>query len=158
DAAAERDRHATPVRARAETGSESVRERVDGKGLAAHGGGFEQGQTAEIAVEAGRVGVDDAVAVDAEPDECPVVPPSGVPDQLLHRSTVARSVKGAEAPFTEMPDAAALPRPCEPGQARWVPCEPSDARRLGSTRAPFHMVLVLHGCAGSRTTSSTVAL
>ena len=38
-----------------------------------------------------------------------------------------------------------VPRPCEPGQARWVPCGTSDNLRLFPTRAPFHMVLVLHG-------------
>ena len=50
-------------------------------------------------------------------------------------------------------DTAGLPRPCEPGQARWVPCGRRSFAAPGPTRAPCHMVLVLHGCAASRTAS-----
>src|SRR6185437_7616730 len=59
----------------------------------------------------------------------------------------AKCREGGRSPPHHAPTSPDVPRPCEPGQARWVPCEPSDARRLGSTRAPFHMVLVLHGYA-----------
>ena len=46
------------------TWRERVRERVDGERLAGHGGGLEQRQPGERPGQAGRVGLDDPVAVD----------------------------------------------------------------------------------------------
>src|SRR5207248_3212428 len=100
---------------------------------------------------------------DAQPDSRPVHTACRVAEQLSHPATVARAhdkevsdTRRCQTP--NVPHAAVLSRPCEPGQARWVPCGPSNARRLGPTRAPFHMVLVLHGCATVRTASGTFAL
>ena len=64
---------------------ERIRERVGGKRLARHGGRLEQRQPGEGAVEAGRVGRDDPVAVDRQPDERELVAARGVSDHLEHR-------------------------------------------------------------------------
>ena len=58
----------------------------------------------------------------------------------------SKGVRGAEAPLTMLRRRRFGHAPCEPGQARWVPCRTSGAWiALAPTRAPFHMVLVLHG-------------
>ena len=50
---------------------ERIRERVHDQLVAAHRGGLEEGQALERPLEPVRLGADDPLAVDREPDECP---------------------------------------------------------------------------------------
>ena len=94
--------------------------------------------------------------VDPQADERPVGPAGRVSDELPHLdgqgTAPGKRTEGARLP-PSCSDTAGLPRPCEPGQARWVPCGRRSVVAPGPTRAPCHMVLVLHGCAASRTAS-----
>ena len=63
-------------------GRDRVRERVGGERLAGDGGGLEQRQADERPLEAGRVGLDDPIVVDEQPDGGVVVAARGVADQL----------------------------------------------------------------------------
>ena len=88
DAAAHRDRDpAGPVRGR-EHGRDRVRERVGGERLAGHGRGLEQREADERPLEAGRVGSDDPVALDGQPDRGVLGAARGVADQLERRHAV----------------------------------------------------------------------
>ena len=84
DAAAHRNRDPAGVGARADDRAEGVRERVHGQRLAADRGRLEQRQAAQVVRQAVRVGVDDPVAVDPEPDEREVRAARRVSDQLAH--------------------------------------------------------------------------
>ena len=72
DAAAHRDRDASGRRLGAEDRPERVRERVDRERLAADRRRLEQRQARDIALEPGRVGLDDPVAVHYQPHGRPV--------------------------------------------------------------------------------------
>src|SRR5579885_355150 len=89
DAAAHADGHALGVGRRAERRAERVRERVDREHLAPDRRGLEQRQPAQVVREPVRVGVDDSLAVDAEPDVRPILAARRVTEQLAHRSSVA---------------------------------------------------------------------
>ena len=82
DAAAHRHGDATRPRRRLEDLGECVRERVDGEGLARDGGGFEQRQPVEGAVQTGCLGLDDPIAVDDQANACPLAPAGGVAEDL----------------------------------------------------------------------------
>ena len=116
-----------------EGGPERVRERVDRERLAADGRRLEQRQAREVALEPGRVGVDDPVAVHAQPDGRPLA----VAARVSERSPAGSPYRGA--------------RPRRPNRAiqsilvpRWVPC-PRSAMPRGR-RAPFQVALDLHVC------------
>ena len=84
DAAAHRHRDPAGVGARADDRPEGVRERVHGQRLAADRGRLEQREPAQVVRQAVRVGVDDPVAVDPEPDERELRAARRVSDQLAH--------------------------------------------------------------------------
>ncbi len=84
DASAHRDGGAGRRRHRAENRPERVRERVDRQCLAADRRRLEQRQSREVALEPRRVGLDDRVAVDAEPHRGPLTAATGVSEALDH--------------------------------------------------------------------------
>jgi hypothetical protein len=120
DSAAHGHRDAVGIQLGGEDGAERVRERVGGERLAGDGRRLEQRQSAEVPLEAGRVGVDDAVAAQPQPDERELAVPRGVPDDLDHPVRLAAK---------ELPGPRRASRPVRTWQTRWVPC-----RRSGSPR------------------------
>ena len=84
DAAAHRDRDPARVGLGTEDLAERVRERVGGEGLTRDRGGLEQREPVERALEPGRVGGDDPVAVDREPHERELFAACGVSEHLEH--------------------------------------------------------------------------
>ena len=54
-----------------------------------HGRGLEQRQPGEVALEPGRVGGDDPLPVDAQPDGGPLAVTRGIAEELLHAASVA---------------------------------------------------------------------
>src|SRR5205823_7580262 len=119
------DRGAPWIVRRTQGRPDRVRECVDGEHLAADGGRLEERQPAQVLGNARRLGVDDAAPLHAETYERELVAARRISHQLEHRTQgTPESVRGAEAPLTVL-RARRLSRPCEPGQARWVPCGPS---------------------------------
>ena len=88
DAAAHRDRHAAAVARRVERRRERIGERVCGQQLAADRGRLEQGQAAQVAVEARRVGIDDQPVLDLEAHGRPIFATSRIADELRHGARV----------------------------------------------------------------------
>ena len=84
DAAAHRDGDAALVGGRAKRRRERVRKRVGCEQLPADRRRLEQGQTAQVTVEARRLGVDDQVVLDPQAHERPVLTPRRVAVEL-HR-------------------------------------------------------------------------
>ena len=84
DAAAHRHRDAAGRRRGPEDRPERVRERVDRERLAADRRRLEQRQTGEVALEPGRVRLDDPVAVHEQPDGGPVAAAARVSEDLVH--------------------------------------------------------------------------
>ena len=72
----------------AEDGAERVRKRVHREGLAADGRRLEQRQAGDVALETGRVRLDDSVAVHVQPDCGPLAVAAGVSEDLVHAVTV----------------------------------------------------------------------
>ena len=89
DAAAHRDCDAIGMRLRAKDLCERIRERVDGKRLAADRRSLDQRQSFNVARESRRVGGDDAVALDVEAREREFVAARRVSDDLDHAASVA---------------------------------------------------------------------
>ena len=89
DAAAHRDRDAPGRGSRAKHGSDRVRQRVGGQRLATDGGRLEKGEPNEGPLEPRRVGLDDALAVDREPDERELARAGGVSEDLDHALRLA---------------------------------------------------------------------
>jgi hypothetical protein len=84
DSAAHRDGDAPGRRTGAEDRAERVRERIDGERLSPDRGRLEQRQAVEPALEARRVGLDDPVAVHAQPDGSPLAIAARVSEHLQH--------------------------------------------------------------------------
>ena len=89
DAAAHRDRDTVGVGRGAKDLRQRVRERVGRERLPGHGGRFEQRQPVERAGDSGRVGLDDPVVLDDEPDEGKLAAASRVPEDLDHEARLA---------------------------------------------------------------------
>jgi len=70
----------------AEDRAERIRERVDCELLARDGGSLEQRQARERSLQIRRVGVDDAVTVDAKPHGRPLAGAGGVSEALDHET------------------------------------------------------------------------
>ena len=84
DAAAHRHGHAVARRRGAEHRPEGARERVDGQRLPPDRRRLEQAQAAQVGIEPVGVGVDDPLAVDAQPDEGPAAITRRVAGNLEH--------------------------------------------------------------------------
>ena len=97
DAAAHRDRDALRVGRRSHRRRERVRERVDRQRLAADRRRLEERQPAQVLREAVGVGVDDAVAVDAQPDRRPLRAACGIAEEL-HALRVEWCSEAADLP------------------------------------------------------------
>ena len=69
--------------------ADRVRERVGRERVAADRSCLEQGQAGELPVEPGRVGADDPLPVDPEPNGGPVPAARGVSEELDHAASVA---------------------------------------------------------------------
>ena len=115
DAAAHRHRGAAGVGRTADGAADRVRERVDGKRLAADRRRLEQRQARELAVEPGRIGADDPRAVDPQPDRRPLALTRGVSKELNHVARVASlDVERFVSGDTELSVAShAIPRGCQ---------------------------------------------
>ncbi len=100
DAAAHRDGRPADLRLGAKHRRECVRERIRREHVTADRGCLEQCQAHEVAVEPGRVRLDDAVAVDAEAHRRPLAVARGVSEALDHDHTVVdgKSRRGLSAP------------------------------------------------------------
>ena len=90
DAAAHRDRDAARVAARRGRPARARSRARRRQRLAADGRRLEQRQPAQVLCDAGRVGVDDPVAVDAQPDERPVVAARRVSESSTMRPGYSR--------------------------------------------------------------------
>ena len=88
DAAAHRDGRAVRIGRRGDHRPDRVRERVGRERLAGHGGSLEQRQPDEVALEPGRVGGDDPLPVDAQPDGGPVAVARRIAEELAHAASV----------------------------------------------------------------------
>ena len=84
DPAAHRHRHADRRRSGSEDGPDRVRKGVHRQRLPADGGRLEQAQPPQVGVEPVRVGIDDPVALDAQPDERPAAVTRRVTCNLGH--------------------------------------------------------------------------
>ncbi len=82
------DGDSVAVRARSDRRADRVRERVDRQRLAADRRSLEERQAAQVLGEPGGVGVDDHVAVDAQPNCRPVGAARGVSEELDHSARV----------------------------------------------------------------------
>ena len=82
---------------RADRRADRVRERVDRQRLAADRRRLEQGQPDEVALEPGRVGRDDPLAVDRQPTAAQLAAARRVSEELDHAARVARVRPGAWA-------------------------------------------------------------
>ena len=134
DAAAHRDGDPLGVVVGAEDLRERIRERVGRERLAGDGGRLEQRQPGERPGHSGRVGLDDPVAVDDEPDERELLAARGVSDNFEHLSSLATKTPASPAaaggPFRGLRDgkSSTLPMYLAPMRtclSRWVPCRTS---------------------------------
>ena len=163
DAAAHRDGDALRVAARAHRGADRVCERVDGQRLAADRGGLEQRQPAQVGCDAGRVGVDDRLAVHASRTAAQSAPRDESPYSSMRRRVLRLTaetglkVRGAEAPLTMLRPR----RLChvrvnldKPGGCR---ARPSDASAPRPDAGSLSHGVGSTWIRGARTTSSTRA-
>ena len=90
DAAAHRDRDSPWIGSGTHRRPERVRERVDRQRLAADRSRLEQRQAAQVLGDAGRICVDDPVAVDAQAHEREVVAARGIPISSTMRPGYSR--------------------------------------------------------------------
>ena len=105
DAAAHRHGDASGRGRRVKDLGERVRDGVRSKRLAWDGGGLEQAEPGERPRHAGRVRLDDAVAVDDEPRECPLAAARGVADDFErgHRIRLAAAYTRGHAEEAALP-------------------------------------------------------
>ncbi len=97
-AAAHRDGGPRRVGRRAHRGPDRVRERIGGERLPAHRRRLEQRQADEVALDPGRVGPDDPLPVDLEPNGGPLAPARGISEELDHAASVASRLPSAAKP------------------------------------------------------------
>ena len=105
DTAAHRDGDPVGVGLCPEHLSECVRERVGRECLAGHGSRLERRQAGQRPGQAGRVGVDDPVAVDREPHERELGAASGISEDLDHLSSLAGEKSALTLPMLPCADA-----------------------------------------------------
>ena len=111
----------------ANAGPDRVRERVGGERLAGHGGRLEQRQPGEVALEPGRVGRDDPLAVDERAARARTTSPraESPKSSIGHRARLARRLTrsvAAPAPVVGGHPAARSTRPNLPPGALPCPC------------------------------------
>ena len=158
DAAAHRDRHPVRIARGADCRAEGVRERIDRQLLTADRRGLEQRQAAQILRDAGRVRIDDPGAVDPQAHSRPVGAACRIAVELDHRARLlgAEKREGSRSSPHRAPMTPISLRPCEPGQARWVPCRTRAKRPEPRHGLPFtwcwfymdaqHTNVVEHSC------------